>query len=636
MLSQQSNGERADRIDALRNRAIQLKHDSKDMLFNAYLDQLIAGVNYAEGNLQGMEKLLEQNYQLYLKKQAQINGAQPRSEAQPQPVVQSQSEVQPQPAAQPQPATRPQPAVQSQPAMRPQQNMPTMNRPVTQAAAAASGVGNQVVNHTGPANHDNRTLEFKFGTIVLGLVGILFLLIAFVTFGLQYMSSTLQGIIFYAIGIGLFAFSELYLSKRLEKFSYFLSGLGIAGLYITTMLNYLYLKIFPSYVAIFVTVVITGFFYWLSYKKDSGMIRIICLLGCYVSLVPLDEISGVVEFAIPATIIVALNIAGLLCPLKKINVVTDYMQYAFTFILSMCLIAKMDGIDSAMNLALYIFICINILVVSILCLRKSADIAYNVLYYLFNFVSLFYLLVSGHDMDWIIPMSVVLGVMYIAFMFVYKKTSLRFAPYIIYVVYVLIEVLDVAGSGNTGFYFTIACMIVFLINRMIAFLSDGFEIYDLVFAMLMYFYVLVGTRSDDLQMLGYVFAILLFVGAFIVKEYKRVHIYSALTFLWFFLMTEDIYPLVCSVLITVLAAGMITGGFMVKEKPVRIYGICILIFVALKLVFFDFSDAEAFVRIIVFSVVGVMILGISFLYIFLEKKQSEKVRQNNAMGINQN
>ena len=46
--------------------------------------------------------------------------------------------------------------------------------------------------------------------------------------------------------------------------------------------------------------------------------------------------------------------------------------------------------------------------------------------------------------------------------------------------------------------------------------------------------------------------------------------------------------------------------------------------VCLKLVLYDFREAELLYRMIVFLIVGVMALGISFLYTFLEKQMAQK------------
>ena len=67
-----------------------------------------------------------------------------------------------------------------------------------------------------------------------------------------------------------------------------------------------------------------------------------------------------------------------------------------------------------------------------------------------------------------------------------------------------------------------------------------------------------------------------------------------------------------------------------KDKSVRIYGLVLTIFVALKLVIFDFHGASAQIRILVFLIVGLLILGISFGYIYLEKRLNEEERRRLA------
>ena len=57
-----------------------------------------------------------------------------------------------------------------------------------------------------------------------------------------------------------------------------------------------------------------------------------------------------------------------------------------------------------------------------------------------------------------------------------------------------------------------------------------------------------------------------------------------------------------------------------------------MIFVSLKLVIYDFNESQAGIRILVFFVVGLLILGISFLYICLEKKLDEEEKKKMAQA----
>ena len=634
MLNQGNNSIHEDRIEALRQRVEQLKKESVDYQFNQYLDQVLRQLQFTEESIHKAERHLEQSYQLYMRRnglklqpamqqpvqpamqqvlQPQTAPIQPQPAMQPQPVM--QRPIQPQPApVQPQSTMQPQPAMQ-QPI---QPQMPVWNQPNASAP---------VPPNPGAKVQSEKTLEYKFGTVVLGIVGILFILIAFVTFGLQYMSTTLQGIVFYALGIAIFAFSELFLSRRLEKFSYFLSGLGIAGLYITTILNYLYLKIFPSYVALIITLLITAFFFWLSYKKNSGMIRIICLLGCYISLIPIGDLKNLYEFAIPAIIILVLNLAGFLCPLKVRNVVIDYVQYVCTVPL-VIFMGRLLYVSGLQMWPLYILVCANIVTLHLICMKNTELISYRVLYILGNVIFAGILLYVGNHEGWMIWGIVAVAAMCALFMFLYRNTKLFFAPYILAAAYALLAFL----LDENDFLFLLCGLIVFVVNRLLAIFKKEFALPDAIYTMLAVWCVCLAARSDDLRMIGYVFACAILVGAFFVKQYKNYHLYTAVSFAWLFLLTERMYPLICSVLICILAAAMIGGGFMKKDKPIRIYGLCLLIFVALKLVGYDFKEAESLTRIVLFLVVGLVILGVSFLYIYLEKQQdSEKMADANSM-----
>lgn len=618
MLNQENPSIHQDRIEALRQRIEQLKKESLDYQFNQYLDQVLRQLQSTEESINKAERHLEQSYQLYMRRNG-LKLENTVSQIQPQPQSDVQQPIQPQPAMQPQTApVQPQPVMQPQPA--PVQSRPTMQQPIQPQMPIWNqpNVSATMPQNSGEGVQNGKTLEYKFGTVVLGIVGILFILIAFVSFGLQYMSTTLQGIIFYVLGIAIFAFSELFLSRRLEKFSYFLSGLGIAGLYITTILNYLYLKIFPSYVALVITLFITAFFFWLSYKKNSGMIRIICLLGCYISLVPIGDLKNLYEFAIPAIIIFVLNLAGFLCPLKVRNAVIDYVQYACTVPL-VIFMGHLLYVSGLQMWPLYILVCANIFTLHLICMKNTELVSYRVLYILGNIVFAGILLYVGNHEDWMIWGIVAVAVMCALFMSLYRKTKLCFAPYILAAGYAILAF----WLDENEFRLLLCGLIVFILNRLLAIFKKGFALTDAVYTMIAVWCVCLAARNDEVRILGYVFACAILVGAFFVKQYKNYHLYTAVSFAWLFLLTERMYPLICSVLICILAATMIGGGFMKKDKPIRIYGLCLLIFVALKLVGYDFKEAEALTRIVIFLVVGLVILGVSFLYIYLEKRQQD-------------
>ena len=678
MLNQTPFPNRGDRIDALKQKIEGFKRNSVDYQFTQYLDQVLHKLQMTETDLEKTEKHLVHSYQMYLQRNGLVQPpVQPGQGNVPQNMMQNQSgqhvptmtqnapqytqtvsrNQNGQPAqsiaqnipqqaqtvsqnqnGQPAPSMT-QTASQNQngqPAPSMAQNVPQYTQTVSQNQngqpvppmqqnmqwqAQQQFWQQPPVQPAPPQPKNKRTLEYKIGTAFLGVVGIIFILIAFVTFGLQYMSSTLQGILFYILGIAIFAGSELFLAKRLEKFSYFVSGLGIAGLYITTILNYLYLKIFPSYAALIITVVVTAFFIWYSRRKDSAMMRIICLLGCYISLVPLDNLDNLMAFAIPAFIVFALNLAGCLCPVKGKNVVADYVQYISTiaFLFYMNILLYMSGLQMW---PMYILVCGCIVNLHLLCMSRDKNVQYLILYWVANVFFLGFLWSVGNYEDWMIWGVVGIAVIGAVFTFLYRKSNLFCAPYVVAAIYALVAF---ERCDNT-LAVCLCAMIVFIINRLFAVTRKEYAPVDAIYTMFAVLYVCFLTRNDDVRLLGYAFACVIIIGAFFVKKYKQYHLYTAVSFAWLFLLTERMYPLICSVLICILAAALIGGGFIKKDKPIRIYGLCLMIFVALKLVGYDFKEAESMTRIIVFLIVGLVILGVSFLYIYLEKRQAEQLQ----------
>lgn len=637
MLNQTPFPNRGDRIDALKQKIEGFKRNSVDYQFTQYLDQVLHKLQITETDLEKTEKHLVHSYQMYL----QRNGL-----VQP-PVQPGQGNVSPQnmqqamtgnaqnvpPYAQTvlqnqngQSVPHMSQYAQTTPQNQNGQSVPPMQQNMQRQAQQQFRQQPQV-QPVPPHTKNKRTLEYRIGTAFLGVVGILFILIAFVTFGLQYMSSTLQGILFYILGVAIFAGSELFLAKKLEKFSYFVSGLGIAGLYITTILNYLYLKIFPSYAALIITVAVTAFFIWYSRRKDSAMMRIICLLGCYISLVPLGELDNLIAFAIPALIIFALNLTGFLCPVKGKNVIADYVQY-------ICTIAFLFYMDHLLYISglqmwpLYLLVCGCIVTLHLLCLGRDKNVPYLILYWAANVFFFGFLWSVGNYEDWMIWGVVGVAVIGAVFTFLYRKTHLFCAPYVMGAVYALVAF----QMCDNKLAVCLCGMIVFVINRLFAAFRKEYAPIDAVYTMFAVLYVCFLTRNDDVRLLGYAFACVIIIGAFFVKKYKQYHLYTAVSFAWLFLLTEKMYPLICSVLICILAAALIGGGFIKKDKAIRIYGLCLIIFVALKLVGYDFKEAEAMTRIIVFLIVGLVILGVSFLYIYLEKRQAEQ-QQVQQSGI---
>jgi uncharacterized membrane protein len=73
-----------------------------------------------------------------------------------------------------------------------------------------------------------------------------------------------------------------------------------------------------------------------------------------------------------------------------------------------------------------------------------------------------------------------------------------------------------------------------------------------------------------------------------------------------------------------IALGCVGIGFKTQERTERVSGLVLAVFVCLKLIFYDFREVEVMYRMLVFLVVGVIALMISYIYVKLEKKEKSE------------
>ncbi|MDE7249574.1 MAG: DUF2339 domain-containing protein, partial [Lachnospiraceae bacterium] len=112
------------------------------------------------------------------------------------------------------------------------------------------------------------------------------------------------------------------------------------------------------------------------------------------------------------------------------------------------------------------------------------------------------------------------------------------------------------------------------------------------------------------------------------KKYKiyvpRRYLATAIFLTCYALLGSFFTPVIVSILLMAVALTCVGIGFKMDDKVVRIYGLIMAAFVCLKLVLYDFIEVNTIYRIIVFLVVGILALVISFLYILLEKNADKR------------
>ncbi|MBW9158214.1 DUF2339 domain-containing protein [Clostridium tagluense] len=177
-----------------------------------------------------------------------------------------------------------------------------------------------IVNHTTVKKIGWNGL--KLGVGALNLVGIILILISLSTFGryvyVNFMSKEMKGATLFVISTLILLVGELYFSKKNYKFSKGITSLGISGLYTAVIINYLVLNNLTGIFALVITAIITGGAIYLSYKKESNLLRIVTLIGAYICLVPVGKIS-MQQYYIIVTILVIINILNIYFPLQAIK-----------------------------------------------------------------------------------------------------------------------------------------------------------------------------------------------------------------------------------------------------------------------------------------------------------------------------
>ncbi len=140
---------------------------------------------------------------------------------------------------------------------------------------------------------EKKNMEFAVGAWVFGVIGALFVLIAFVMLGVTYMNSFVKGMILYMIAAVVLLASELAVAKKMPRFSYVLTGLGISGLFLTTMINVAYLENFGPLIGGIVCAGIFVLTLFLGKRKETNILHFFNFLGCYLCVFPIWEaVSG--------------------------------------------------------------------------------------------------------------------------------------------------------------------------------------------------------------------------------------------------------------------------------------------------------------------------------------------------------
>lgn len=340
------------RLNQLKGRINYLLRISNDPAFTQYLRMLQGRVTNQERQLELMAAELEKNVGIYESIQQRQREAAARQMVQTVP--------QPMPLTQPRPAAEPAPQPTVQPVS--QSTVQPVSQPVVQPVPKPMG---QSVPQAAPRPmaqsmtpaQPRRNAEFAVGAAVLSIVGGIFILISMTMLGLYYMEGMMKGLLLYAVCLIVMAASELFLYRRWPRLGMTFSAIGMGGLYISTLINYLVLHNFNYWVALGLNLTITLAVILLSRRRDAVAYRVLGMVAAYICILIVPEAeAGMVndglsqaQFLTVTVTVFIINIMCLLVPVKKahtgIHVTHMALNTAFVFIAYFVWVEKFYSAD---------------------------------------------------------------------------------------------------------------------------------------------------------------------------------------------------------------------------------------------------------------------------------------------------
>ena len=577
-----------------------------------------------------------------------------------------------------------------------------------------------------------KSVEFKIGIHVFSLIGALFILAAFVTFGFYFLKGAFQGICIYMAAFALVLFSELFLRRKMQKFAGVITGIGIGCLYAANIVNYLVLHLVNGIIAVLLTLLIAAATIWLSRKRDSVVIRLIGLIGCYVCLYPIHGFETELSFFVLTVILFIVNVAGVLFPnqSRAAAILAVHAALNVIFTGALLIIAGLDHVQATYLAALLLSSFIFMEIMAFVNRKREKDNEIFIITCIGSGLLLFMMFlletITGEQLVGLIMAAVTAAVSMLFFLLWEKEDERKWAQvYFAAGLFLLIgafsdqpveqtitvgvifliarignrqrqltalEAIAAVAVGLTGiglsgsvYAYILAALLVLLsfrINKLYVFHEivttasvlviwflkcEWFRLYNwgmdgkwfypvavlLLMLLFLLFHHLQGLRDKKQEV--YNIVSLCFIGIFCLLPLFEGHLWTRIAImaagtLAAFLLRRKRYglywkgnillwavffslysitgnfgsPVVSSILIMAAAFFLVGIGFRHKEKMERITGLVLAALVCLKLVLYDFREAELLYRMIVFLIVGVMALGISFLYMFLEKKMAQK------------
>lgn len=297
-----------ERAKALEQQAREYLMQSNDPIFTKYLQQLLPRIQRQPEYVEQLQAEFNKSVEFWHQRQ-QLN-ADRAGENGATASVEQQQKVQPAVAEEEAAAAEQQPSQTEEPSAAQQAQAP-VRAPRRQNA------------------------EYLIATIALSVVGGIFILTALVLLGMYFMNGWIKGISLYVISLGVVLIAELLIHRKLPKLAQIFSAIGVAALYLSTMINTLSLHNFGILPAAVIIAVITVGTVFLSSKRDSLIHRLLGIAACWLCAYPLfgTSLFSEPEVLLVLALILVLSALSICVPVRKYHTASQLIQLISTTIL---------------------------------------------------------------------------------------------------------------------------------------------------------------------------------------------------------------------------------------------------------------------------------------------------------------
>lgn len=634
--------------EQLKNRIEELKNVSEDVYFTEYLQKLNNRLIQEKYQLDLIKSELERSYQMYLKRMEQTNTEVTDvechkfvSEGQPDSLKQRLEDV---------PRT---------------ESIPLAQQPVY-------GMG----QGTDEMQKVKKSKEFTVGIGVFSFVGVFFVLAAFVMLGMYFVDGLVKGLLLYAMAVAVWMISELFVRKINNVLSVTFSSIGIAGLYIATLVNYLYLQNFNELIAGIVLIALTLLVFMVNRKKSLGIIQMasvaistwVLMLNESVAYTP--EIAGREIYLVVYFVLSMLLTEAMLCRLSKVQGTNLLLYIAYGFSMFTCAIGCNLVVRNHIHkemIRIIVLVAVVVMGVLFFSMLRKEKTRWTQLFFVYGMalllmifheatimvaVVLTLLLLFVKLLPQTLPVELcnigitVLSVFFIIenvgeihsyIVFVAMLLSILLIRYwkacyeiIITLTTILLVLLKVPSVLIVPVILAVLWLGVVLFNQVDYFRGKEILAYNIVVlfcAALCYLWLIV----EDYSGMRILYLILSLLGlgiiGFIFQEKNKLENARGLMIVVFLtymiLISRFGLDISTSVLLMLLGLGSIGAGFALTDKKLRIYGLVLSMLICFKITLFDFRGEDLLQKMLLFLVAGVVFLAISGIYIVLDKKYNK-------------